>query len=336
MGNDSSRAISVAAPSTAFVRVTNVRCLRLPEAAAQLVAAPPLVNQGPHGNGAADTDVVEVRRVLLMPPVDAPRLLTEAPLGTMTKAAFHQQFIQAGLAHADADVVNAWTQIGLWFRAACTMVNTGGADVNCLSVTTATPANPADMFAVGAWHSSRREQLERCAGVGGPGLTTNAFNAGITNLQATVNTVATQRLDFERARAERSFTEKHVDALAQRMHCSCDAGDDNHLPKALRLLAKSTSKSRDYAIFGNLFGERAQALPVPLTASQAPLATTKPVHDVFRNFTPAGTGLVFASHLTPFAVVCEGHAKAFANLQLMKKAKILEAVTTRRREHHVR
>ena len=75
--------------------------MHLPEAAAELVAAPPVVNQGPHGIGAADTNVIEVRRVLLMPPADAPRLLTEAPLGTMTKAAFFQRFIQAGLAHAD-------------------------------------------------------------------------------------------------------------------------------------------------------------------------------------------------------------------------------------------
>ena len=141
--------------------------------------------------------------------------------------------------------------------------------------------------------------------MGGPGLTTNAFNAGITNLQATMNNVATQRLDFERARAERSFTEKHGDALAQRMHRLCDVGDDNHLPEALRLLAKSTSKSCDCAILGNLFRERAQASPVPLAASQAPLATTELVDDVFRNFTPAGTSLVFASHLTPFAIVCD-------------------------------
>ena len=48
MGNDSGRAISVAVPTTAFARATNVRCLRLPQAAAQLVAAPPVVNQGPH------------------------------------------------------------------------------------------------------------------------------------------------------------------------------------------------------------------------------------------------------------------------------------------------
>ena len=200
MGNDGSRAISVAVPTLAFARAANIRCLRLPQAAAQLVAAPAVVNQGPHAGTAAHTDVIEVRRALLMPPADIPRILTEAPLGAMTKAAFYQRFIQAGMTHTDADVVAIWTDIGLWFRAACTMANTGGADVNSLAVTPAMPANPADMFAVGAWCASRKEQLERRAGVGGPGLTTNAFNAGINNLQTTMNDVATQRLDFERAR----------------------------------------------------------------------------------------------------------------------------------------
>ena len=132
--------ISVALPATAFVRVTDVHCLRVPKAAAQLVAALPVMNQGPHRNGVANTGEIAVGRVLLMPPADAPRLLTKAPLGTMTKAAFFQRCIQAGLAHADADLVNAWTRIGLWFCAACTLATVLGADVNCLSVAPATPA----------------------------------------------------------------------------------------------------------------------------------------------------------------------------------------------------
>ena len=83
-----------------------------------------------------------------MPPADLPRLLTEAPLGAVTKAAFHQRFIQVGMAHADAAVVQAWTHMGQWFRAACAQINTGGANVNCLSVTgsAATPASPADIL----------------------------------------------------------------------------------------------------------------------------------------------------------------------------------------------
>ena len=100
-------------------------------------------------------------------------------------------------------------------------------------------SNPADMFAVAAWFSSRREQLERWAGLGGHGLTANAFNAGIKNLQASMNNVATQRLDFQHARAERSFTEGHGNTLAQRMHRLCVVNNDDHLSEALCPLAKS-------------------------------------------------------------------------------------------------
>ena len=46
---------------------------------------------------------------------------------------------------------------------------------------------------------------------------------------------------------------------------------------------------------------------------------------MFRDFTPASAGLVFASGLTPFAIVCKGHAEAFENMQLMKKTKLLKA-----------
>ena len=49
---------------------------------------------------------------------------------------------------------------------------------------------------------------------------------------------------------------------------------------------------------------------------------------MFRNFAPASTGLVFTSGLTPFAIVCEGHAEAFENMRLMKKGKISEAGTS--------
>ena len=52
------------------------------------------------------------------------------------------------------------------------------------------------------------------------------------------------------------------------------------------------------------------------------------VDDAFRDFTPAGTGLVFASGLTPFAILCEGHAQALENMRIMKKAKILEGGTS--------
>ena len=49
---------------------------------------------------------------------------------------------------------------------------------------------------------------------------------------------------------------------------------------------------------------------------------------MFRDFTPGSTGFAFASGLTPFAIVCKGHAEAFKNMRLIKKAKILEAGTS--------
>ena len=73
-------------------------------------------------------------------------------------------------------------------------------------------------------------------------------------------------------------------------------------------------------MLGNMFGERAIASTVPLTAANAPLATTKLVDDVFRNFVPAGTGLVFAQGLSPFAIVCEGHAETDSVRKALKQA----------------
>ena len=55
------------------------------------------------------------------------------------------------------------------------------------------------------------------------------------------------------------------------------------------------------------FADRAQASAVPLTLATAPIATTKMVEEVFRNYMPGGDGLTFAKGLSPFAAVCKGH-----------------------------
>ena len=92
------------------------------------------------------------------------------------------------------------------------------------------------------------------------------------------------------------------------MYRFCAVAADNNLPECHRLLAKSTAKSWDYAILQNLFQERcAASATIPLTAANSPLATTTLVDDVFRSFSPAGSGLIFGKGLSPFAIVCEGH-----------------------------
>jgi len=138
---------------------------------------------------------------------------------------------------------------------------------------------------------------------------------------------ATARLQFERDRLDKTITEKHGDSLAQRMHNLCNCVDDNGLPEVHRLLAKS-NKHRDYGILASLFSERASASPVPLTYATAPIPTTKLVEDVFRSFQVAGTGLVFTQGLSPFAIICEGHAEMDTVRRMVKKAELAEGGTS--------
>ena len=79
-------------------------------------------------------------------------------------------------------------------------------------------------------------------------MTTAAFNAGITDLRATLDHNAAEQLRFERDRAAKSFTQKHGLALAERMHRLCNVGRDEDLPPVHQQLAASTSKHRDYNI----------------------------------------------------------------------------------------
>ena len=67
---------------------------------------------------------------------------------------------------------------------------------------------------------------------------------------------------------------------------------------------------------------------VPLTYASAPIATSKLVDDVFRSYQVSGTGLVFAQGLTPFAIVCEGHAEEEATRKALKHAELAESGTS--------
>ena len=99
----------------------------------------------------------------------------------------------------------------------------------------------------------------------------------------------------------------------------------DHLPEIHRLLAKSSSKSHDCAIISMQFVERAQASRVPLNSGCAPMATTKLVDEVFHSFRPGGTGLTFGVGLSPFSIVCEGHAEMNQITKMIKQAELTEA-----------
>ena len=163
-------------------------------------------------------------------------------------------------------------------------------------------------------------------GAGGPGLSNAAFNHGVNMLRATMQDTHVAALEFERNKANKTFTDYHGEALAQKMHRLCGVDRDDDLPPVHVLLVKS-GKGRAYGIIGALFAERAEASPVPLAIMNAPLATTKLVEEVFRQYMPGGNGREFAKGLTPFAIVCEGHENARALQQNMQKAAIAESGT---------
>ena len=190
-----------------------------------------------------------------------------------------------------------------------------------------TAALPLDQGRLTAWATRQKTDSLARLGVGGPGLSSAAFNAGVANLTNVMNTNARDRLDYERAKSEMSFSEKHGPAMAQKLYNLCDVGRDIDLPEIHRLLAKAP-KNRESGILISAFQERTEASPVPLMIANGPIPTTKLQNEVFRNMAPAQTGAVFASGLSPFSMVCEGHSEAQAVTTKVQQAAMAEGGTS--------
>ena len=185
-----------------------------------------------------------------------------------------------------------------------------------VEITTIASVAPLEVQRLNAWDSRIRNAELAKLGAGGPSLMAASFTAGINHVTNTLQDTNREQLRAQRDRDSKSFTQKHGAVLAERMHRWCDVHDDAHLPGVHILLAKST-KSRDYAIINSLIQARVMASPVPLTLSNCPLPTTKLIDDVFRSLNPASPGLVFAYGLSPFTVVCDGHAEMDAVRKLI-------------------
>ena len=98
---------------------------------------------------------------------------------------------------------------------------------------------------------------------------------------------------------------------------------DADLPEIHHVLAKS-KKGQGLAILQAAVQNRALVSNVALQDGSLPLVTTKVADEVFRSFQPMATGLTFAQGLTPFAMVCEGHAEAAKVQEMAKKADMAE------------
>ena len=326
VGDDVNSAIPVVLPAISFARVPDLLTLDFDQVigAAGFGAAPPVFRFGPHPAGTANTTQLRARRVCLMPCSMAAQAVSTQPGGRYTLPAFHDTFIRAGLAATDIAVRTPAEILRDWVRVAVTNNNVGR---STLAIAPIAAGIPATQVALNRWVTKIKDACLIKLGAGGPALSSAAFNTGVAAIQSTLDNNATNRLQFERDRKNQSFTDKHGDHLAQRLYHLCGCVDDAGLPEVHQLLAKAP-KGRDYAILSAMFNSRAGSSEVPLTTANPPLATTKLTEEVFRSFAIAGTGLTFAAGLTPFAVVCEGHAESATIASMTKKAELAEAGTT--------
>ena len=101
------------------------------------------------------------------------------------------------------------------------------------------PASPHENARLTAWVNKVKDAQMARLGVGGTGLSDTTFAHGGATLQQTMRDNLTTTLDFERARANKTFTDHHGDALAQRMHRLCGVTCDEDLPDVHALPIKA-------------------------------------------------------------------------------------------------
>jgi hypothetical protein len=157
-------------------------------------------------------------------------------------------------------------------------------------------------------------------GYGGPALTNVAFHARVDALRDAMTDNQTAYLDYNRQARRKTFAEKHGAALETRILRFTGQPDEAHLPEIHRLMTNAPC-GRKYSILNSKFAD-ATASDLPLTAANAPLATLALLDQVWRNIEPMNNGLTLGRGLTPFSVVCEGHANAKKLKRDVKKNKI--------------
>jgi hypothetical protein len=274
------------------------------------------------GAGAADTDPLRARRAVLLPPHLAGRALRQAPVdGRYTLLGFYNAFLRDTIAAGDVAATAALAPVIEWWRLASTDLAGGNTAIShaLLAVT-----SPRALSRLNAWVARVKASQMSRLGHGGPGLSNAAFSQGVDVLKSAMEQTHLASLEFERARGDKTFTDYHGVALGQQLHRLCDCTDDSGLPEVHSILLKA-AKGRTYAVLGSLFAQRAEQSPLPVNAATAPMATPKLVDDVFRNYSPGGDGLVFGKGLSPFAIVCSGHAE-FQKLQKsIQQAQTVEA-----------
>ena len=284
-------------------------------------AAPPIFRDGPHAGNAAHTTLLRARNALLMPPHLASLAIANAVEGRYTLLGFYNTFLGTTLAAGDAAAIAALSPVTQWWRLASTNNAAGTSVVSQALLNVGAPRNQARL---NAWSSRVKDGQMARLGHGGSGLSNTAFSQGVSVLKTTIEANHLATLEYERARADKTFSDVHGLALGQQLHRLCNCHTDAGLPEVHHHLLKM-DKGKAYALLGSLFAARARD---SIVQGVAPLPTPQLVQDVFRNYSPGGDGLTFGKGLTPFAIVCGTHAE-YKNVQTaIQQAQMLESGTS--------
>ena len=282
-------------------------------------AAPAVLRTGPHDIAVATATLLQVRRAHLLPTEWAVDAISHLPDGRFTMQAFYTHFLQGKWDGADADLVDLCAPTVDWFRAASTNITGGHSSIRVAQVPQATLQHTRML---NAFTSRRCKALMSLVGVGGPQLTSAAFNAGMHQLKQTLVDNHNDSKAYDTASRVKSFQEKHGAALEIRLLRFCGVADAAHLPSTHALLVNAP-KGREMSILNSQFAEAALNSVLPVGTANAPLVTPSILENVFRSYAPMNNGLNLGLGLTPFAVVCEGHDEV-QKLKAMTKS--MEAV----------
>ena len=328
VGDKDSDVVPYAVPTDAFRMTGAVRAHELATLTTDTAlwgAATPVFRSGPHAATDPHTTAVDVRRVMLVPCDKAAQVVDAAGAdGRFDLRAFYEYLIEPELSGTPEQAARI-EPLADWFRVACTEAT---ATINIpLGLTPLVGLDVPTTSQFYQWVESHRAHSMAKIGAIGPGLTSAAFDAGVTRITRSMETATQDSIAHDNAMRTKTFEDKYGRPLLELMKRLTDSATENDLPAVHRLLINNP-KANGYSLINASLQERALSSTIPLSPHSSPLVTTKIMDEVFRQHQPGGTGQTFGTGLTPFAVICEGHKESAEASKLVREATIAESGST--------
>ena len=249
----------------------------------------------------AGVTAVRVRRVMVLPVEWARRAIS---VGSFSPAAFYDEFLAPAIGTGDEAL---YDEVFTWWRAAATH---DAALAPCLSIA-GTGLGLAQRATLTNWLSRiARLMIDTAIPFTADPLTNATFAATLTTLtdRMEAHNVATANRELARA-ADQTFEGRYSAAVRDEMLNITGAVDEDHFPALLRQLAKHKKSSEDIPFLRAAIDVRANNVACLADDHTKPKLTTN-LLSMLRDWRLVAAGEELTSGLSPFAIVCAGHADA--------------------------